>query len=147
MSKKSKSTTDAATIEALRARLIATIQFIESLHEFPSGEGFRAAIERAAAEDNIRTLRLLGREIDAMATVALPQHERDGLDALLQDQLGVNREAERAAWSERVAVAIKRGTIVSEVERRHLEDYAEQLEATGGDPAELEAVRRLLNTS
>jgi hypothetical protein len=147
MSKESKRTADAASLEALRARLIATIQFIESLHEFPSGEPFRAAIERAAAESNLRTLRLLGREIDAMATVALPPHERDGLDAMLQHQLGVDREAERAAWSERVAVAIKRGTIASEVERRHLEDYAEQLEATGGDAAELEAVRRLLSMS
>jgi hypothetical protein len=147
MTKNSERTPNAATLEALRARLIATIQFIESLHEFPSGEAFRAAIEKAAAENNLRTLRLLGREIDAMATVALPPHERDGLDAMLQYRLGVDREAERGAWSERVAAAIKRGTVASEAERRHLEDYAEQLEASGGNPAELEAVRRLLSMS
>jgi hypothetical protein len=63
--------------------------------------------------------------------------------ALLQ----VDREAERAAWSERVAVAIKHGAIAREVERRHFEDYAEQLEANGGDAAEVEAVGRLLSMS
>ena len=80
-----------------------------------------------------------------MATVALPADERDGLDAMLQHRLGVDREAERAAWSERIALAMKRGTIASEAERRHLEDYAELLEASGGDNQELEAVRRLLS--
>jgi hypothetical protein len=144
---KKKNPSDAVTVETLRARLIATIRFAESLHAFPSGEAFRATIEKAAAENNLRTLRLLGREIDAMASVALPPHQRDGLDAMLQHELGVDREAERAAWSERVAVALKRGRVASEMERRHLEDYAEMLEANGGDAAELEAVRRLLSTS
>ncbi len=131
-------------LEALRNRLLATIRFVESSHEFPSGEAFRTAIEKAAAEKDLRMLRLLAREIDAMATVALPPHERDGLDAMLHHQLGVDREAERAEWAERVATAIRRGSIASEVERRHLEDYAEMIEATGGDQAAIDAVRRLL---
>jgi hypothetical protein len=145
MSKKSRRTEDSVALAPLRARLMTTIQFIESLHDFPSGKAFRAAIEKAAAANDLRTLRLLGREIDAMASVALPPHERDGLDAMLQHQLGVDREAERAAWSARVAAAIERGAIASEVERRHLEDYAEMLEATEGDAAELAAVRALLS--
>jgi hypothetical protein len=39
---------------------------------------------------------------------------------------------------------LARGTIASEKERRRLEEYADMLEATDGDPGEIAAVRRLL---
>ena len=104
----------------------------------------RAIVEDAATRQDLRTLRLIGREVDAM-TIALAPHERDGLEAILRDRFGVDADAERAELKRRVAAVIARGTVASEKERRRLEDYAEMLEATGGDPAEIEAVRRLVS--
>jgi hypothetical protein len=131
-------------ISALRLRLLTTIEFMESRNDFPSGAAFRGAVEKAAAEADVRTLRILSREIDAVATLAIPPAERDGLDAVLKNRLGIDRQAERAAWGSRVAAALKRGSISSEVERRHLEDYAEMLEAEG-DIEKLNEVRQLLS--
>jgi hypothetical protein len=136
---------DESTLQTLKERLLLTIRFIEDVQDFPSGAELRNIVESAAAKRDLRSLRLMSREVDAM-TLSLAPHEGDGLEALLRQRLGVDRDAERAEWARHVAAAIKRGTVASEKERRRLEDYAEMLEATGGDPAEIDAVRRLLRT-
>jgi len=147
VSKKEPSASNRESLGVLRARAIATIDFVEARYDFPSGAVFRDAIENAAGTGNLRLIKVLSREIDKMATVSLPKHERDGLDAVLQDQLGVSREVERDARSVRIANALKRGGVASEVERRHLEDYMEELAASGDDPDLLDAIRRLLAAS
>ena len=80
-------------------------------------------------------------------TIALAPQERDGLVALLLSRLGVNKEAERADLRRQVAKVLTRGSVASEKERRRLEEYAEMLEVTGGDPAEVESVRQLIRES
>jgi len=82
-----------------------------------------------------------------MSPIGLAPHERDGLEALLQERLGVDIEAEREAISANASVAIRRGTIASEKERRRLEDYAEQLEARDPTSPEAAAIRGLLRKS
>ena len=132
-------------LHALSERMLLTIRFIEDAQEFPSGAPMRSIIESATAKRDLRTLRLISKEIDGMA-LGLAPHEREGLEAVLKQRLGVDKDAERVELSRQVSVAIKRGTVASEKERRRLEDYVETLEATSGDPAEIEAVRRLLRS-
>ena len=135
-----------ALLRQLRDRSELTLRFIESAQAFPSGEGFRTAVENAAAKGDLRTMRLLAREIDGI-TLALPPHQREGLEAILRDRFGVDKDAERAELKARVALIVARGTIASEKERQHLEDYLEMLDATGGDPGEVETVLNLLGST
>lgn len=145
MTKKQLRSEDEIATSALRDRLLLTIRFFEDAEEFPSGEQMRDLVESAAAKGDLRTLRLMSREIDAMS-IALAPHKRDGLEAILRQRFGIDKEKERAALGEQIAKIIARGTIASKKERRRLEDCAEMLEATGGDRAEIDAVRRLLNS-
>lgn len=143
MAKKRASSDRQAQVGALRDRLVLTLQFMERAQDFPSGPKMREMVAHAADQGDYRNLRLMAKEVDAM-TVALAPHERDGLEALLSSRLGIDKDAERDEMRRRVAVVLRRGTIASERERRRLGDYAEMLEATGGDPAEIAAVRRLI---
>lgn len=136
---------DGFMLHAIRDRLLVTIQFFEDAQGFPSGAQMRQLVTDAAQREDLKSLRLITREVDAMA-VALAPHERDGLEAMLLARFGVDRDAERAAFRLYVASVIERGSIASEKERRRLEDYVEMLEATGGDPAEVAAVRRLMRS-
>lgn len=145
MAKKNLRPKDEAAVSAIRERLVLTLRFMQNAQEFPSGQQWMDLVEAASGKGDIRTLRLLAREIDAM-TVALAPHERDGLEALLLSRLGVNKDEERAELQRQVAMVLKRGSIASEKERRRLEDYVEMLETTGGDPAEIEAVRQLIQS-
>jgi hypothetical protein len=145
MTKKQLRPEDEIAMNALRDRLLLTIGFFEDAEEFPSGEQMRDLVKSAAAKGDLRTLRLMSREIDAMS-IALAPHKRDGLEAILHQRFGIDKEKERAVLAEQIAGIIARGTIASEKERRRLEDYAEMLEATGGDRAEIDAMRRLVNS-
>jgi hypothetical protein len=137
---------DDATLRLLRDRLLLTLQFMESAQDFPTARLIRQQVETAAAENNLRSIRLMARDVDAM-TVALASHERDGLEALLKTRLGVDKDAEREVLRAYVSRLLERGTVASEKERRRLEDYAEMLRATGGDPAEILTVERLIRTA
>lgn len=145
MTNKKLSLDEEAAMHSLHDRLVLTIRYFEDAQAFPSGAQMRALVEDAAARSDVRTLSLIGREVDKM-TIALAPHERDGLEAILREQIGVDKDAERAELKRQIAAVIARGSVASEKERRRLEDYAEMLEATGGDREEIEAVRRLANT-
>jgi hypothetical protein len=145
MAKSKLSPEDEIKMHALRNRLLSTIRFFEDAEEFPSGEQMRQLVETAAAKEDLRGLRLMSREVDALSVALAPQ-QRDGLEAILRQRLGIDKERERAALSEQIAAIIARGTVASEKERRRLEDYAEMLEAIGGDRTEIDAVRRLVNS-
>lgn len=137
---------DAATSIALRERLLLTISVIENVQDFPSGQQLRELVDSAGDRGDLRSLRLMVREMEAM-TITLAPHERDGLEAVLKARFGVDKDAERGELRRAVAAALERGSIASEKERRRLEDYVEMLEATGGDPAEIQAVRQLIRSS
>jgi hypothetical protein len=143
MVKKKLTPEDEARIALLRERLIRTIHFIENVEDFPSGSDIRQIVQNAAQKRDLRTLRLMQKEVDAM-TLALPPQEREGLEALLREKLGIDKEEERLEMYGRIAEVLKRGTIASEKERRRLEDYAEMLEATDGSHEQIQAVRQLL---
>lgn len=145
MAKRKSASGGQADLPALRERLILTLRFIEDVQEFPSGQQMRSIVEDAASKRDIRSLRLLAKEIDAM-TIALAPHERDGLEALLLSRLGVDKDIERADLQRQVARVLERGSIASEKERRRLEEYVEMLEVTGGDPKEAESVRQLIRS-
>lgn len=144
MPKRKLTPEDEARAEFLRARMILTLRFMENLEDIRLASQVRDIVEDAARKGDLRTLRMLEREIDA-STIALPTHEREGLEAFLQAQLGIDKEEERANMRRKVAKILSRGTIASEKERRRLEDYAEMLEATGGDVSEISEVRQLLD--
>ena len=144
MSRKLSPENDAA-VRALRHRLLLTIQFFENTNEFAGAPEWRELVESAAANGRLRDLRLLAREIDAMS-IALAPNEREGLEAVLRERLGVDKDAERRELGQQIAKVLQRGKIASEKERRRLEEYVEMLEATGGDPGEIEAVNALLRS-
>lgn len=131
------------TIEELRERMLVTIDFIERVEEFPSARQLREIIANAVRNEDARTLRLVAKEVDAMA-LALPDHEREGLEALLLSKVGVDKAAERQALRRKVEQVLQRGTVASEKERQRLEEYIDMLVATGGEASEIAAVRRLL---
>lgn len=137
---------DEAAVNLLRQRLVLTIQYIEDVQDFPSGKDMQGLVVSAAGRGDLRTLRLVAKEIDAM-TVTLAPHEREELEELLLSRLGVDKHLERAEMRRKVAEVLQRGTIATEKERRRLEDYVEMLEATRGDPTEIEAVQQLLRSS
>lgn len=143
MTRKKLTPEDESALHTLKDRLLFTIRFIEDVQLFPSGAQFRAVIESSAEKNDLRSLKLMARDIDAMV-LSLAPHEREGLEAVLKQRLGVDKDAERVALKRQVALALARGTVASEKERRRLEDYVEMLEATGGDCSEAEAVRLLL---
>lgn len=134
-----------AELDRLRDRIVITLEFVASREDFPNVGDFKSLAEGAHARGDLRALQIIARDLDK-ATIGLMSHDRDGLEAILQQRLGIDKNAERAELQQQVAIALKRGTIAGEKERRRLEDYAEMLEATGGDPAEIAAVRRLVNT-
>ena len=137
---------DELTLRQLTERMLITIRFVESVQDFPSAGELRGIVQDAAAKGDLRTIRLLSRDLREMA-VTLAPHERDGLEAILQQRLGVDANAERAELRRQVAKSMQRGTIASEKERRRLEDYVEMLEATAGDPAEIECIRQFLRSN
>jgi hypothetical protein len=124
-------------------RLTLTIKYIESVEEFPSGKGILSVIDRATKKNDLRTLRLLTKEIDSMSLALSPARRRE-LEQLLHTELGVSLEEEKADLHGAVAKVLARGTIAGEKERRRLQEYVEMLEATGGDLDVATAVRRLL---
>jgi hypothetical protein len=131
-------------IQALLQRALLTLEYFVSVQEFPLAFMYRDTLERTAASGDLRKMRLAARDIDEMA-IGLEQHQRDGLEAILRDRLGIDKDLERAQLRNQVAKILERGTIASEKERQRLERYAEMLEATGSDPAEVDAVRRVLS--
>lgn len=133
-------------ISALADRLETTIDFVEHTQHFPSGPAIRGIIENAVGRRDLRALRLICRDVDAML-VALDRKDRDALEAVLSKDHGVDRGSEQAELNRQVASIIRRGTIASERERRRLEDYLENLQATGGDAATIERLRQLLRSS
>lgn len=143
MTKKQLSLEDQHALGALTKRLLTIVQFIEDTQESVFAPQLRKVVESLAARGELRRMRIIARDIDAM-TVALAPHQREGLEAILQHRLGIDKEAERAEMSRLAAVAIKRGRVAGEKERRRLERYVEMLEAIGGDRTELEAVEDLL---
>lgn len=142
---KAKSTDRAVESRVLSNRLLAMIEFMEQAQNFPSGPTIRKLVEDAAARYDVRALRLICKEVDAMC-IALTPPQRKDLDSLLE-QFGVDRSAERTNTDREMAAILKRGTIASERERRRVEDYLALLETTDADEHILERVRRLLSTS
>lgn len=135
---------DKAALLELRKRADLTIDFFERAQGLDTAARWRGIVESAFVGQSLRKMRLIVRELDAM-TIGLAPHERDGLEALLQQRLGVIKEEERKEVAKQVAAILTRGTIQSERERRRLEDYAEMVEAIGDNPGEVARVRAFLS--
>jgi len=137
-------------LRALFDRIMLTVDFADRAGGFGTSttlaDSLRGKARQALEQGALRDMRRMAREINEASMVGLPTHQREGLEALLNSRLGVDTDAERAEMQAKAAAAIRRGKVGSEKERRHLEDYAEMLEATGGDPDEIAAVRRLMST-
>jgi hypothetical protein len=144
MAKKEPTRDEMRQAHSMGRRLLLTMQFIEDRYG-PIGMSseYRAMIQQAMDQGNRRDLRLLSTDFTEMAT-GLTRDEREGLEAVLRRDLGVDVDAERAELSRQVARSVARGRIASEKERLRLVHYVETLERTDGDPAELAAVRALL---
>lgn len=137
---------DKDLLELLHARVLFTLEFLERVHDFPSAIKWRKVTEKAYAEHNLRSMRMINHEIDSM-TAVLTGDQREGLEALLSARLGVNKDEERDEQRRQISRILQRGTIASERERRRLEQYLEQLEATGDSGEDLTAIRHLLSSS
>jgi hypothetical protein len=132
-----------AELTALRDRILLTIAFVENIQAFRPGGAIRAVVIEAYDMHNLRDMRLIAREMDAM-TIALEPHEREGLEAILKQRLGVDKDAERQQQRERARRILARGTIAGEKERRWLEEYVELLKSREEDQDEVDAIRRIL---
>jgi hypothetical protein len=142
MKKNKLSTEDARAIDVLRDRILLSLDFFEREQPSRSADDIRGIVSAAVDRGDLRGLRLIARDIEK-AAIGLPADARDGLEAVLLERLGIDRNAERDQLRCEVAQAIEHGAPRSEAERRRLEDYAAMLEAEGGDPEEIAAVRRL----
>jgi len=145
MAKKILSPEQESELHRLHERLVLTITFFQKAEDFPSGDPMRVVIEQAVQRKDVRSLRVISRELDAMA-LALPSYQRDGLEAKLNVKLGVDRDAERTMEDEQVKRILARGRIASEKERRRLEEYVERTDVAG-DASQAGAVRNLLSRS
>jgi hypothetical protein len=136
---------DWSSLEALRNRIILTLDFMANI-EFidESLQMIRSITEENYRNKNLRNMRSIAREVDEL-TVALPSHHRDGLEALLRDRLGVDKEAERAQLRARAEVALRRGGVASEKERQHLERYVEMLQSMNEGAEEIRSIQGLLS--
>src|SRR4051794_33924147 len=105
--KRQQSEDDKAAINALRERALLTINYFANIQDFPLAFMYRENIEKAAQSGNLRKMRLMARDVDEMA-IGLAPHEREGLEAILRERLGVDKEAERAALSQQVARTLQR---------------------------------------
>ncbi|HWH53222.1 MAG TPA: hypothetical protein VN651_16865 [Gemmatimonadaceae bacterium] len=132
-------------VRSLSDRLLLTIAFFESAQEFPSGAALRSLISNAAAKGDLRQLRLIEREVDAM-TSGLSIDQLDGLNAALLDRLGIDRSAELAEIRRQVRQLVERGALPSEKARQRAERHLEMLEASGDYAEEVEILRRLLSS-
>lgn len=142
VARKKMTPVEEAALAALGNRLIDTLTFMEDRQDFPSGPQIRSIVEGAMEKRDMRTLRLIERDVDDMALTLAP-HEREGLEAVLLTRYGLDKEAQREELRSAVAAVLARGTVASEKERVRLLDYAGMLEVVGGDPAEIQAVRQL----
>jgi hypothetical protein len=143
MAKRKLKPEEEAELKTLADRLLLTISFIENVQDFPSAPAERELIETARQRGDLRSLRLMLPDTQEMVSTLEP-HEREGLEAMLQERLGVDSDTEREIARRQVSQAIKRGTIASEKERRRLERYLEALQASRGDAHEISALKRLL---
>lgn len=134
----------AAEVPRLHHRIITTLRFIEEAGPFRYGDRFREVTERAVARNDLRGLRQVVREVEAL-TIALPKDKRAALSAALTEVVGDEREAERVRQLELVEMALARGTVASEKERKRLELYLDELEADNEDPNKIAALRALLS--
>jgi hypothetical protein len=132
-------------LDLLGQRMLLSIEFAENAQDFPGAKDLRAIVAAAIANHDLRTARLLNREVNDLM-IGLAAHERDGLEALLRQRLGIDVEQERSNSRHQISQILKRGSIASEKERRRLEDYVESLEAAGADEAEIAAIRLLLRS-
>ncbi|MCL4215060.1 MAG: hypothetical protein KJZ74_14210 [Gemmatimonadales bacterium] len=123
------------------------IEFIERVQEFPSGEDFRHVIRSEMERANLNALRVIARDVDEMA-MTLEPHQRDGLEAILQERPG---DAGNQSWETQIAAArqaIARNTIRSERERQRFERFIEAAAGRGDDTKVLvEELRTLLRRS
>src|SRR4051812_10652808 len=120
---KSSDNQNSSTFDSVRERVLLTLNFLDQTQDLgPIGEQMRNVIDSASAKRDLKALRLIARDLDALTT-AMPPHERDGLEAVLKSRLRVDKDAERAAASQRVASVLRRGKIRSEKERQHLQEY------------------------
>lgn len=130
---------------ALGKQLLLTIEFIERLQDFPSGPQLREIVRSEMERGRLAALRILERDVREMALTLSP-HERDGLEALLEQRLGYDADA---AWlAERAAarLSLAAGRVRSERERRRLERYLEALVVRGDDANEAAAIEALLKS-
>jgi hypothetical protein len=133
-------------VSALRERLVLTLRFIqEAGDDFPNCDQWLELVDNAATNGELRTLRLLVREVNELVAT-LTRDQMNDLRALLQARLGVDMDAERRDLQLQIARALKRGTIASEKERRRLEEYVEMLEVNGGNQAQIEKIEQLLRS-
>lgn len=136
----------AAQLLELRDRILLTVEFLdnhEGLGEF--GQALCEAARTNFAKGDLRSMRLIARQVDAF-TIGLPAPQLEGLDAILRERLCIDKDTERRQTRAFMASILERGTIASEKQRRKVEDYLEGLQANNGDPAEIEAIKRLLQS-
>jgi len=108
-------------LSLLRARILLTLEFMEAHDEGPTPASFvagvRRVVETAATRGDLRSLRLVARDIDK-ATIGLVPHEREGLDAILRERLGIDKDVEREDMRREVAAIMARGRVASEKQRQ-----------------------------
>jgi hypothetical protein len=139
--------TEQQRAEAVRLgnRLLAILAFIEGVQDFPIGSQFRALVHELVTAANVRGLKIMARDVDAMAITLTPD-ERMELSAVLAASLNVDLDAEWMSQEVEMMRIVAKGRISSEKERQRLERFEEALEFRAAPASQLAAVRAVLKS-
>jgi len=144
MARRQLSAEDEARLAQLYSRLTLILHFIEDVEDFPSGPQVREVVAAAMNQRDLRTLRLIERDVEEMAH-ALSPGERERLQTQLRNAAAGSSDLGRIRAHQEVVAILARGRVGSEKERRRLEQYADELNAeAGADTETIEAIQRLL---
>lgn len=132
-------------LDELAAKALLAFDFVvENGLLFPGAEVFRADIERARDEGNLRGMRMAWRDTCEMVESMDPT-TRSKLDMLMRRSLGVGFASEQVRFERDIGAIKRRGAVSTEDEYRLLVSRVAQVEDLPASRTEVAELRRLID--